>query len=290
MVTIREAHALDFPQVYPLLREFRNEQLTEGQWRQLFVDHTGLQDDRFGWVLVDGANVVGFIGTILSERRIRGEVRRLCNLSSWIVKRDYRAHSIALHARAVADKSLEITSLSPTPGVLKLLQRMGFAMMDKSERIVVPVPTPRSLIDACEIITDPRALQRILHGDQLRFFQQHQLPHNRHALLRTREGACYLMMNRTMKAIRAALRLPFARVHHISAPEVFTRHSENVVARIAVSLRVVALIVDDRMLQGRKPWHSFARPGGKRVAAFRSTVLREEDIDGLYSEAVLLNY
>jgi hypothetical protein len=62
------------------------------------------------------------------------------------------------------------------------------------------------------------------------------------------------------------------------------------VARIATSLRVVAMIVDERMLRGGLPWHSFARPGGKRTAAFRSKILTEKDVDGLYSEAVLLNY
>ncbi len=50
------------------------------------------------------------------------------------------------------------------------------------------------------------------------------------------------------------------------------------------------MIVDDRMLHGTVPWHSFMRPGGERTAAFRSERLTAEDIDGLYTEAVLLNY
>ena len=60
--------------------------------------------------------------------------------------------------------------------------------------------------------------------------------------------------------------------------------------RVAASLKVVAMIVDDRMLRGAAPWHSFMRPGGERTAAFRSDVLSAADIDGLYTEAVLLNY
>jgi len=38
------------------------------------------------------------------------------------------------------------------------------------------------------------------------------------------------------------------------------------------------------------PWHSFMRPGAERKAAFRSKRLAAEDIDGLYTEATLLNY
>ena len=123
----------------------------------------------------------------------------------------------------------------------------------------------------------------------MRFFRDHQLPYNRHVLLRTPAGDCYLMMNRTLKTIRGNLRLPFARVHHIGAPDIFARHLEKLVLRIVAVLKVVAIIVDDRMLHG-VPRHSFMRPGGERKAAFRSEGLAAEDIDGLYTEAVLLNY
>jgi hypothetical protein len=97
-------------------------------------------------------------------------------------------------------------------------------------------------------------------------------------------------MNRTLKTIRANLRLPFARVHYISTPDIFVRHLEKLVVRVAASLKVVAMVVDDRMLNGTVPWHSFMRPGGERRAAFCSKKLAAEDIDGLYTEAVLLNF
>jgi acetoacetyl-CoA synthetase len=290
MVTIREARGEDFPRVYPLLLRFNNKGLRQEHWQQLFVDHSGLQNDRFGWVLDDGGEVVGFVGTILSERTVRGQKVRLCNTSSWIVRDEYRAHSLALHAKVLADPTVCVTNLSPTPQVLKLLGKMRFTLMDKSERIIVPVVTPRTLADRCQVITRPAQLERILSGEALRFFRDHQLPYNRHALLRSREGDCYLMMNRSLKIVAGKLRLPFARVHHIGAPDVFTRHTEKVAARLALALKVVGLIVDERMLRGRIPWHSFARPGGRRTAAFRSDVLTATDVDGLYTEAVLLNY
>jgi hypothetical protein len=290
VVTIREARADDFERVYPLLLEFENPHLTREHWRQLFIDHTGLQKGHFGWVLVDDSDIVGFVSTILSERTIRGEAVRLCNTSSWVVKPAYRAHSLALHARVIADESVTITNLSPTAQVLKLLEKLRFTLMDKSERIILPVVTPSTFIDRCEIVIRPGAVQDALDGENLRFFRDHQLPFNHHVLLRTPAGDCYVMMNRTLKTIRGSLRLPVARVHHIGAPEVFLRHVEKLVVRVAASLKVVAMIVDDRMLQGAAPWHSFMRPGGQRKAAFRSHGLTAEDIDGLYTEAVLLNY
>src|SRR5262249_59189239 len=135
----------------------------------------------------------------LSERTIRGETVRLCNTSSWIVKPDYRAHSLALHAKVIADKSITVTNLSPTAHVLKLLEKLGFTLMDKSERIILPVVTARTFTDDCEIVTEPNAVEGALKDENLRFFRDHQLPFNRHVLLRTPAGDCYLMMNRTMK-------------------------------------------------------------------------------------------
>jgi acetoacetyl-CoA synthetase len=290
VLIIREARGDDFEYVYPLLLEFNNPYLDKEHWRQLFVDHSGLQNDHFGWVLVDGCEVVGFVGTIWGKRTIRGETVRLCNTSSWIVKPEYRAHSLALHAKVIADKSVTITNLSATPQVLKLLEKLGFTLMDKSERVILPVVTAQTFMDRCEILTEARVVEEALEGERLRFFRDHQLPYNNHILLRTGAGDCYLMMNRTFKTIRGNLRLPFARVHHISAPDIFVRHLDRLVVRVVAFLKVVAMIVDDRMLHGVVPWHSFMRPGGERKAAFRSEGLAAEDIDGLYTEAVLLNY
>jgi len=290
VLVIREARSDDFEHVYPLLLEFNNPYLSKEHWRQLFIDHSGLQNGCFGWVLADGEKVVGFVSTILSERMIRGQSVRFCNASSWIVKREYRAHSLALHAKVLADKSVAVTNLSATPQVLKLLEKLGFTLMDKSERIILPVFTLHAFRDHCQVLTEPQAVERALQGESLRFFQDHQLPFNHHMLLRTLDGDCYVMMNRTWKKVGGNLRLPFARVHHIGKPAIFVRHLAKLVVRIAVSLRIVATIVDDRMLHGVAPWYSFIRPDGKRNAAFRSDKLVADDIDGLYTEAVLLNY
>lgn len=290
MLIIREARGDDFERVYPLLLEFNNPYLDKEHWRQLFVDHSGLQNDHFGWVLVDGCELVGFVGTIWGKRTIRGETVRLCNTSSWIVKPKYRAHSLALHAKVIADETATVTNLSPTPQVLKLLEMLGFTLMDKSERVIVPIVTARTFLDGCKILTEARDVEAALEGESIRFFRDHQLPYNKHILLRTRAGDCYLVMNRTLKTIRGNLRLPFARVHHISAPDIFVQHLEKLVVRVVAFLKVIALIVDDRMLHGTVPWHSFIRPGGERKAAFRSDSLVAEDIDGLYTEAALLNY
>src|SRR6266478_5439679 len=47
-----------------------------------------------------------------------------------------------------------ITNLSPISQVLKLLEKLGFTLMDKSERIILPVVTKQTFVDRCKILTD----------------------------------------------------------------------------------------------------------------------------------------
>jgi hypothetical protein len=161
-------------------------------------------------VLVDGDEVVGFVSAILSERTIRGEKVRLYNTSSWIVKHEYRAHSLVLQAKVTADKGVAVTNLSATPRVLQLPEKQGFTLMDKSERIIFPVLTLEALKDSCEVLTSASAVRRALQGESLRFYRDHQLSHNHHVLLRTPVGNCYLLMNRTFKTVCTVTRTAYA--------------------------------------------------------------------------------
>ena len=110
MVSMCDARAEDFEKVYPLFLEFNNPYVTKEHWRQLFVDHSGCQDGRFGYILFDGEDAVGFLGTTFSERTFGGEKFRFCNMSNWIVKNEYRGHSLGLLAKVMANKNVTITN------------------------------------------------------------------------------------------------------------------------------------------------------------------------------------
>ncbi len=291
MVTIRETTAEDFDQVYPLLLGFDAPYLTEADWRQLFIDHSGCQDGRFGYVLVDDGTIVGTIALTFSERTFRGRTHRLCNMSNWIVKNEYRGRSLMLLAKVVALEGVTLTALSPTPEVLRMCKKLGFQTLGQSQRIVLPILDPRRLLERCELVTDLAEVEAGLEGEARKICRDHRLPHHRHLLVRSAIGDCYVMLNRSLKHAGRGVRLPVARVHHVSAPEVFRRHLDRVALAAAVGFRCVAMVVDERVLRGHAPWHSFARPGGAYLGAFRSKDgVQPEDIDGLYSECVLLNY
>jgi hypothetical protein len=295
MVSICDARAEDFEKVYPLFLEFNNPYVTKEHWRQLFVDHSGCQDGRFGYILFDGEDAVGFLGTTFSERTFGGEKFRFCNMSNWIVKNEYRGHSLGLLAKVMANKNVTITNISPSPQVLKICQKMGFTLMDTTERIILPSLTGPHRRSA-KILTKRGDVEAALSGEQFKICRDHSLPWNHHALIRSPEGECYLMMNRSEQTIsseqtiKSNVRVPFARIHHLSNADVFAKYADRLVLAVAADLKVVGTIVDERTLRGHKIWHSFPRPGGARTAAFKSSKLTALDIDNLYSEMVLLNY
>lgn len=288
MVTIRDARADDFEKVYPLLLDFNNHFLTKEHWRQLFVDHSGCQNGRFGFILFDGEDAVGFIATIFSERTYGGEKLRICNMSNWIVKNKYRVHSLSLLTKVLASGADAITNITPTAQVLKVCEKIGFTTIDKSERIIWPSPTGLGR-RGVKILTRREDVEPALSGEQLRICRDHALPWSHHAVILATQGECYLMMNRSEKAIKGDMRLPFARIYHLSNAEIFVNYADCLALAMAIDHKVVGMIVEERMFYGRRIWHSIARPG-VRTAAFKSNKLNALQIDNLYSEMILLNY
>jgi len=55
-----------------------------------------VEEEHRGFILRDGGEAVGFLGTIFSRRTVGGTTCRFCNLSSWIVKESHRSSSLQL--------------------------------------------------------------------------------------------------------------------------------------------------------------------------------------------------
>ena len=93
---VEKATAEDFEKVYPLLRDFNNPQINKTQWKRLFTDNWNFQKEYCGYKLVLGDETVGFIAYILSKKLIHEKWEKFCNISSWIVKPEFRKRSIDL--------------------------------------------------------------------------------------------------------------------------------------------------------------------------------------------------
>ena len=101
MVSIRKALASDFEEIYLffLKNHTTTTSIPKDDWRKLFIRHWCKPEDSFGYVIIDNDRIRGFLGTIFSYRLINDSLQKFCNLSTWVVSKDYRSYSNGLQAR-----------------------------------------------------------------------------------------------------------------------------------------------------------------------------------------------
>jgi hypothetical protein len=290
MASLRQAKRDDSVAILPLLARFNNPGVCLEDFLHLFVDNSRCGFDFVGYMLEEQGKPVGFLAYTFSQRTIRGNLELLCNISNWIVLEKYRHQSLSLLMPALRLPGVTITIFTPSPDVLAICYKLGFKDLPAKQRIVLPVPPLRWGAQHVNIITNASEIRKRATPEQLRLMDDHSLPHHRYVLVDSPQGGCLLILNRVHKRVFGNLKLPFVRIHHISDAELCLRSISQVVALCARQFGVVGAIVEDRYLLGRPVPFSFDRPGPTNVAAFRSSTLSANDIDGLYSELVLLNY
>ncbi len=94
MLSVRTARADDIPAICALMHEHMNRAIDPTQWMRLF-QYSWLEDKPdFGYVVADKDRIVGFVGTIYSQRWVDNRWEIFCNLSSWYLLRDYRGQGL----------------------------------------------------------------------------------------------------------------------------------------------------------------------------------------------------
>jgi hypothetical protein len=285
MIRVERATPDDFERVLPLLEGFNNPRITREQWRSLFHYPWPCDDDTRGFTLLDGERPVGFFGVILYEREIGGTIEKFGNLSSWITLPEYRNHSLKLFQAAVSIEGRTLLCLTPRIEILPLYLRSGFQKLERKLCILHPLPSfsaPLSWL-RYRSTTSPARIRRRLAGNDIAIFEHHNLPHCRHLLIHNAEAYCHIVFTRTK-----GNRFHFARVHHISNPEIFIANLDRVRLRLGLSARALFVMIDTHLLppvklQGSRVVEARITP------VFKSERLTPGQIDNLYTEDILLD-
>jgi hypothetical protein len=232
--------------------------------------------DELGFMLTEGDDVVGAQLAWRSTRALGGREERFCNLGSWCVLPDYRAHSLRLLRAALADRDCHYTDLTPRPEVVAINERLGFRHLDTTTVLMPNLPWPvRGAV--CD---DPAVLERTLTGVPLQLWRDHRdAEPARHLLLRRGPAWCYVMLRiEHRKGLRVATLL------HVSNPELFAALARVLARHLLLRHGAVATLVEDR-IAGRRPWPAIALRRSQ-PKMFRSSTLDPADADDLYSERV----
>ena len=189
---VRKTKPEDFPKVLPLLEEFHDNRLKRSDWKRIFAYNWNKEQDSVGFHLEHHEKIVGYIGGVFSKRLINGQLENLCNLTSWIVREDFRSHSVALLMELLKVKDHTFTNFSATPEVGKVLLALGFRELENGFRIVTPSFRLFSFNRSrkVSIIGKIDCLRQRLKGDLRRILDDHEGTSLRPLLIEEKRGQC----------------------------------------------------------------------------------------------------
>ncbi|PIQ97472.1 MAG: hypothetical protein COV67_04035 [Nitrospinae bacterium CG11_big_fil_rev_8_21_14_0_20_56_8] len=286
MVTIEKATLENFEEILPLLMEFNNPYLEGEDWKRLF-DCGFKNDEGYGGLLFrEGEQVAGFLGLLFSKRNIMGKEVKLCNLTGWIVKKQYRNKSLSLLLPALKMRDQTFTDYSPSREASLILKQFGFTPLETRAKILPFCFNPfKLLFQTSFVTTDKKIIEGEIGGrkDLARIFQDHSNFKCCHLMLKSGDDLCYVIFTKIRKK-----KIPIAMVHYISDPCLFARHRARIQWHIGQTMRLFIIWVDERLLKGQRIPFSFTYTL-PHPRLYRSEDLQAQDIDGLYSELIVLN-
>lgn len=301
MITVRKAYAEDYEEVLPLLLKFNAD---SSKWENLFKNHWHNKEDYFGFVLVNGEKIIGFLGTIFSTRFINGQEKKFCNLSSWVVDNQYKKHGLSLFLPVLELEDYTITNFSSAEKTYIISKKLGFEDLESDFRVLYPSFNLLSLSRKAEVVFDHQLIIRTLSAKDLKIFEDHKKFKCVHILIKSGGDYCYLIIRKSKAYLRSIYYLNrlvslvfrsdyvannvfLGHLHYISNKELFCTSYKSIVNKVCAKKRLLGLLVDQRQLGReltlRNQYKVFATP------IFRSTHVSRKDVDSLYSESFLLD-
>ena len=273
----------DVPAVARFLHENLNTRVPAESWESAVQVPWKVAAPNHGFLLRTGdGEVVGAYLAFYSERTIRGEVRRFCNLGAWCVLPEHRFHSLKLLKALLAQDGHDFTDLSPSGTVVPMNERLGFSHLDTATAVVPNLPW---LPVRGRLIADPAAIETTLTGTDLQIYRDHAgTAAARHVVLRRAGRACYVVYRTDRRK-----GLPFfASVLYVSDQRLFRAMRRRFQAHLLVRHGILALLAEPRVI-GHRPRLS-RMLGTPRRKMFRGAGLTERDVDYLYSELTCLSW
>lgn len=274
---------VDLPEFCRFLNEHLSADRTPEAWAQAFLQDWCPDKPNNGFVIRHEGRIVGGIGAIYAERRVRGRPERFCNITSWCVLDEFRTQSGRLAMAVVSQPGFHFTDLTPTEVVSKTLQFFKFKPMDERHLVWPNLPWPFAVAQGIRVVADPDRIAEVLADDDAKAFGDHRHLPWLHHLAVSRGGAwCHVVWRKTsLRNVTGAVVLA------CSDPELFLRCRPAVASHLLMRHGLPYTRMEARLLP-RVPKPSVVL-SGYRNKVYRSDTLTERDISNLYSELVALD-
>jgi acetoacetyl-CoA synthetase len=282
MTLCREATSVDLDAVVTFLVQHLGGGKSASQYRHLFAYDWRAERPNIGYLVEDEEGIVGFIGTIYSERLINGTSEKICNITCWAMKATARGKdSLKLMQRVLAQPGYTFTGISANEEMQRILRFFRFKELDGGKYFVpLMAGLGRTAKSGRAVVhTNPEAIAARVDGETRRLLDDHVAYGCACLLLESEIGDAFVIAVR-----RRPGRLAFAEVLHASAPEIMMDHLPKLTITLFHMLRTMVVGLEKRWVP-RPPLLS--RQGG-RATFFHSKTLDPGSIDFLYSEMVPL--
>lgn len=272
----------DIPKVAAFLNTHLNAAVSADSWARAMNTQWAVEQPNHGFMLTADDAVVGANLAFYSERIIRGETERICNLGAWCVLEGHRLHALRLVKAILGQSGYHFTDLSPSGSVPKLNEKLGFAYLDTTTAIVPNLPWP----GRAKVSSNSQTIERALTGHDLQVYKDHKnLAAARHLVATARDGRhCHIIFR---KDRRKGLPL-FASILYVSDADVF-RTVVGPIARHLLTRHGLPLMLLEQAVTDHTPRLAKSIESPRRKM-FKSDTLVPADIDYLYSELVCLSW
>ncbi|HEY7224957.1 MAG TPA: hypothetical protein VH561_15390 [Micromonosporaceae bacterium] len=274
----------DLPRVAEFLHRELNGRLSPQAWQASMRVPWSVDAPNFGYLLESDSAVVGAYLAFYSSRLIDGAVERFCNLGAWCVLPPYRFSGLRLLKALLDQPGYHFTDLSPSGSVVPLNQRLGFAFLETETALAPNLPWP-TLPGGPRVSSDPRVIEASLSGEDLRRYRDHVgTAAARHLVVTDAAAACHVVFRRDRRR-----NLPlFATILYVSDRDLFGRAWPAVSRHLLVRHAIPVTLAETRVV-GRRPRASLSLAAHRRKM-YRSTGLKPDQIDYLYSELVCVDW
>ncbi len=262
------------------LHQHLNAQMTPTEWRRALSHHWGDEPrPNFGFMLREDGRIVGGIGALYATRPIGGQMRRICNITSWCVLESHRKQSMRLAMALTGQPGWDFTDFSPTEVVGGVLRFLKFSSLDERQSVLLPLPW---LLAHGEARDRTEEIETRLTGEALQNYRGHKdFPWLRHLVVGSGSEWCHVIYKRAdFKS------LPAARVLHLSRPDLLSLYWRRL-ANTMFWRGFASLHMDTRSAPAGL-WPMRIR-SGFNAKVYRSDDLRPEEIDYLYSESMAMD-
>jgi predicted N-acetyltransferase YhbS len=282
-VVMRPATDSDTDAIVALLHGQMNRKIAPERWRRLFAYSWLEPKPDLGRVAVEGDRVVGYVGMVHANRDIGGRRERIVNICAWFLDKEFRGRGLghALMAEATADDRASYTILTSSAKTRKILDAVGYRELDAERRVwrrraSGPARAIALVEDAARVMAETDAPSR-------RLLRHHQGMPVKPMLIGADGRICLLVFSVKLKGDDVA----YWDLLHVSDRALFSAHAQDLADTVLPENEKSVLAADLRFVDPSA--HDGERERFAVPRFFKTTRLRPEEIDNLYSEIQLLD-